>query len=480
MQPMNLYPPFLRVDEIEIVERLNPRQRRNAEADEQLYLSIKHRAETIAPEAAIIEPLTVVQREGEGGKAIYILANGERRLTAAKRARLEQVPVLLNELTNEEIYELRLLESLQHNELHPLDESDAYANLAAMMVTEDIARKVGKPIAHVARRLKLQSVAGPVREALERNQITVDHAEVLSIYPTETQVKALKECLTEAYHVGYDDDKKGVILMPLSQLKNWLRRNVLLDLNSVGFSKSDATLVEEMGPCTTCPHRTGTLQTLFDDLPDGMCTLPSCFNKKRKEFAKREFRKAQEKYDVTPQMISTGWTSKKDVLKYNEYQVCKESERGALLGQFVDGAKEGKVAWIKINKPKTHEVADPARLQEEQEKERQKEQQQLAYLDELIKAVAPKVPKKLTDREDIVHVINRIGGLEGVIYEAYGIKSIESESESKLIQALILQSNINCYLPDDIAALEMLAKRSKIDLKKVAKSAQNQQKKSEK
>ena len=62
----------------------------------------------------------------------YELVAGERRLRAAKAAGLEQVPVVIRELSELETKELGLVENLQREDLNPVDETEGILSLLAL------------------------------------------------------------------------------------------------------------------------------------------------------------------------------------------------------------------------------------------------------------------------------------------------------------------------------------------------------------
>ena len=72
----------------------------------------------------ILQPILVTDR----GDHFEIIA-GERRWRAANVAGLKEVPVIVKDLTEEEIYIISLLENLQRKDLNPIDEAQAYKRL---------------------------------------------------------------------------------------------------------------------------------------------------------------------------------------------------------------------------------------------------------------------------------------------------------------------------------------------------------------
>jgi ParB family chromosome partitioning protein len=127
-------------------------------------------------EKGILQPL-VVRKHGEG----YELIVGERRWRAAQRAGLQKVPILLKEATDQEVIELALVENLQREDLNPLEEAEAYQRLITEFAytQEILAHRIGKDRSSVANTLRLLKLPDEVKDALERNAISMGHARAL-------------------------------------------------------------------------------------------------------------------------------------------------------------------------------------------------------------------------------------------------------------------------------------------------------------
>ncbi|OLP15904.1 hypothetical protein BST81_23540 [Leptolyngbya sp. 'hensonii'] len=104
-----------------------PRRYFDEAALEKLAVSIQ--------EHGILEPLIV--RPIANGR--YSLVAGERRYRAAKLANLEKVPVVIRNLTDEQAWELALLENVQRQDLNAVDRVDA--------VLQELAFKLGCSVA---------------------------------------------------------------------------------------------------------------------------------------------------------------------------------------------------------------------------------------------------------------------------------------------------------------------------------------------
>jgi ParB family chromosome partitioning protein len=157
----------------------NPRQPRKLVPDE----GIEELAQSIR-EKGILQPLVVRARDGG-----YEIIVGERRWRAAQRAGLEKVPVLLKEATDQEVIELALIENLQREDLNPLEEAGAYQQLITEFTytQEALAQRIGKDRSSVANILRLLKLPKEVKDALERNVISMGHARALLALKNEQE-----------------------------------------------------------------------------------------------------------------------------------------------------------------------------------------------------------------------------------------------------------------------------------------------------
>jgi len=149
----------------------NPLQPRQAFPND----SIEELAESIR-QKGILQPLLV--RRANGG---FQLIAGERRLRAAQRLGLEQVPVTVREVSDGEMLELALIENIQREDLTPLEEARAYRRLMEefKLTQEDVAARVGKDRSTVANTLRLLQLPGEITAALERGVLSAGHARAL-------------------------------------------------------------------------------------------------------------------------------------------------------------------------------------------------------------------------------------------------------------------------------------------------------------
>jgi ParB family transcriptional regulator, chromosome partitioning protein len=168
--------------------RFQPRSRFDEPAIHELAESIRAQG--------IVQPL-VVTPEGEG----YAIIAGERRWRAARRAGLENVPVVIREVKDDrELLELALVENLQRSDLNPMEESEAYAALQEKfgLSQEEVATRVGKARTTVTNALRLLRLPEEVRELLREGKLTPGQARpLLALATPEEQIELAERAVRD-------------------------------------------------------------------------------------------------------------------------------------------------------------------------------------------------------------------------------------------------------------------------------------------
>src|SRR5512140_407141 len=157
-------------------------------------------------EHGVLQPLIVTAGDAPGR---YILIAGERRLTAARQAGLASVPVIVREATDQQRLELAIIENVQRYDLSPLEEAEAYRQLAEDfgLSHEDIAAQVGKSRVAVTNTLRLLKLPDAVKNALIEGRISEGHARTLLALPSpEAQTAALRTVITQELNVRQTEE----------------------------------------------------------------------------------------------------------------------------------------------------------------------------------------------------------------------------------------------------------------------------------
>jgi ParB family chromosome partitioning protein len=144
-------------------------------------------------EQGILQP--IVARKSIKGD--YEIIAGERRWRAAQQAGLHEVPVILKDIDDQKSLELALIENIQRENLNPIEEADAYEQLAREfhLTQQQISEKVGKDRATVANTLRLLTLVSEVKTMLMNGEISVGHAKALLAIQDPTKQKEVAKMI---------------------------------------------------------------------------------------------------------------------------------------------------------------------------------------------------------------------------------------------------------------------------------------------
>ncbi|MCI0623047.1 MAG: ParB/RepB/Spo0J family partition protein [Acidobacteria bacterium] len=232
----------------------------------------------------VLQPV-VVRPLAAGREGAYELVAGARRFRASKLARKETIPATVRALTDAECREIQLIENLQRADIHELDEALAYRALRdlnpELYTVETIAAKIGRTSKYVVGRLKLVDLIPTVQTAFYEGRLTVAHAlEIARLQPRD-QERALTECFPGHRSVKAILKDRKAEATSVRELREWIERQIHLDLKNAPFDAEDAKLLPSAGPCTACLKRTGNNPLLFPEIRNkSLCTDPSCYKAK--------------------------------------------------------------------------------------------------------------------------------------------------------------------------------------------------------
>lgn len=148
--------------------REQPRKNFDEDALQELADSIK--------QFGLLQPILVQQRDG-----YYEIVAGERRWRAAKLAGLKEVPVIIRNLTEQEIVEISLIENIQRENLNPIEEAQAYKKLLTEfhLKQDEVAERVSKSRAAVTNSMRLLKLSDEVQQMVISDMISTGHARAL-------------------------------------------------------------------------------------------------------------------------------------------------------------------------------------------------------------------------------------------------------------------------------------------------------------
>jgi ParB/RepB/Spo0J family partition protein len=245
----------------------------------------------------ILEPLLarglpVDDGNGLRWHALELIA-GHRRLGAARRLGLDVVPVLVYDRAQvdaQRALELALVENLHRKDQAPMDEARAYQVLQSTgLGVEDIAAHVGRPIAHVRRRLLLLGLSPKLLAMLEGGWITAGAAEQFARLPSsEQQEHAAAEADTSLrFYLG---SSRHIDAPPRDQGREAVGAHTAAvavemacrALDQAPWDLEATDLVAAAGACSACPKRSGAQTSLFaaGDGAADFCLDSACWRTK--------------------------------------------------------------------------------------------------------------------------------------------------------------------------------------------------------
>ena len=153
-----------------MVEPNREQPRKNFDED-----SLQELADSIR-QFGLLQPILVQDK-----KSYYEIIAGERRWRAAKLAGLKEVPVIIRNLTDQEVVEISLIENIQREDLNPIEEAQAYKRLLEEfhLKQDEVADRVSKSRTAVTNSMRLLKLCEPVQKMVVDGMISTGHARAL-------------------------------------------------------------------------------------------------------------------------------------------------------------------------------------------------------------------------------------------------------------------------------------------------------------
>ena len=152
-------------------------------------------------ENGLLQPIAVRPKKAGPG---YIIIAGERRWRAARMAGLEEVPVLVKEVTDEQAAALALIENLQREDLDPIEVAEGCRQLIDRygLTQEEAANRLGKSRSAIANSMRLLTLPEPVREQVRTGAISAGHAKaILGLASEELMTAAADQVAAKGLNV---------------------------------------------------------------------------------------------------------------------------------------------------------------------------------------------------------------------------------------------------------------------------------------
>ncbi len=199
-----------------------PRKNFNDEQLKELALSIEKNG--------VLQPILV--RKDKNNPVMFEIIAGERRWRAAKFAGINEIPVIIKDLSDRETFEIGLIENLQRENLSPIEEANGYKKLINSFnyTQEDISKIINKSRSYIANILRLLSLPQEVQDMVNNGDLSYSIARTLigkenplkiakSILKGDMTVKQAEDIVQPAKKVRILSEEENQLTAELISLK---------------------------------------------------------------------------------------------------------------------------------------------------------------------------------------------------------------------------------------------------------------------
>lgn len=165
----------------------------------------------------VLQPI-LVRKKGDK----YEIVAGERRYQASKLAGLKEIPAIVREIDDAEVFQLALIENLQRSDLTPIEEARGYRQLLDTkgLTQEGLAKILSKSRSAIANTLRLMDLPREVQDMMEEGQITAGHARAILAVPTEEgRIKLAQKVVAENLTVRQTENLAPLFSVTRDEIK---------------------------------------------------------------------------------------------------------------------------------------------------------------------------------------------------------------------------------------------------------------------
>jgi ParB family transcriptional regulator, chromosome partitioning protein len=163
------------------IEKVRPNKHQpRKQFDEQ---KLKELMDTIK-EKGVINPILVRTVGSE-----YEIIAGERRWRAVTQMGLPEIPAIVKDVSDRDMFELSLIENIQREDLNPLEEAEAYQHLLGDygLTQEELSKKIGKDRSSISNILRLLKLPDDIKGYIVDGVISAGHARAILSLETPTK-----------------------------------------------------------------------------------------------------------------------------------------------------------------------------------------------------------------------------------------------------------------------------------------------------
>ena len=185
----------------------------------------------------------------------YELVAGERRVRASKLAGVATIPAVVINISDQDSAVLALIENLQRQNLHFLEEAEGFQNLMTDygLTQEVLAQRVGKNQSTVANKLRVLRLSKAVQRTLIEHELTERHARALLKLTDEyMQLEILKKVIKHGLTVRKTEELVEEALREPIDIKQTAIQHYIRDIRILANSiKDNLEMVKRAGVDTT-------------------------------------------------------------------------------------------------------------------------------------------------------------------------------------------------------------------------------------
>jgi ParB/RepB/Spo0J family partition protein len=302
-------------------------------------------------EHGVVQPVLV--RPHPEIKDKYQLIFGERRYRASKLAGKSDIPAIIKEADDDSALEIQVIENLQRENVHPINEAKGYKIMLEKnenLTTADLAARFGKSETYILQRLKLNDLVRELKKDFLEDRMLLGHAIMLGRLTPHDQREASKQIIRRKGSYG-----------TITELQEFIERNIMNSLSAAPFDKKDETLYKKAGACLNCTKRSGASPMLFAEIKEkDKCFDRACFFTKCHKFLVNRTKEIIETQpDIAfladhsdPIAEVTVMLTQQNIQPLSEYQDFSQHSTGGskVKGLWISGNKAGHMATVFLRK----------------------------------------------------------------------------------------------------------------------------------
>lgn len=240
----------------DLIEPSNYNARKTFDTD-----ALKELAQSISVHG-LIQAITV---RTKGNR--YEIICGERRFRACRMLKLAEIPCIVREATDEQAYDLSIIENLQREDVPPMEAAEAYKRLIDTKRYDiaSLAMQYGKSEKHIYQMLKLCDLAKGIAELVRAGKLTASAGIVISKYDKKIQEEVLRDRL-------YEDGTGEWCYVTANVLEGKIQNYYTNILDNYHFDKTK---------CLACPYNSTNFDLFAEGNGCGKCANKKCLSDKQ-------------------------------------------------------------------------------------------------------------------------------------------------------------------------------------------------------